>query len=316
VKTILLGANGQLGRSFVGSEGLRRLGQLVFATRDGSAPGGIPSEIADLGEPRALIALLDRVKPNVIINAAAYTAVDRAEVEEPLATAINGQAPGILGSWAAVNNALVLHYSTDYIFDGKGDMPYAVDDQPAPLSAYGRSKLSGEQALRSSGAQHLIFRTAWVYSAQGNNFLRTMLRLGAERPELRVVGDQFGTPTTTDLIVEASLTALALWQKTPSEQKHSLLGTYHLVADGVTTWHGFATSIVQKAVAKGLIQAPGPRIIAIGTEDYPTPATRPAWSVLDNSSFSQRYGFTFPDWHLGLDQVINSLYLEANGKSC
>jgi dTDP-4-dehydrorhamnose reductase len=229
---------------------------------------------------------------------------------------INGEAPGVIGQWAADNGALVVHYSTDYVFDGSQKTPYGTDDKPAPLSSYGRSKLSGEHALRQSGASHFIFRTAWVYSAHGHNFLRTMLRLAGERTELRVVADQFGSPTTTNLIVEATLAAVDRWQKAPPEQRQSLTGTHHLVASGVTTWHDFATAIIQEAVAKGLLQSPGPRIIPIDTESYPTPAKRPTWSVLDSSSFCRQFGVALPDWRLGLAGVINELYLEANGKSC
>jgi dTDP-4-dehydrorhamnose reductase len=316
MKTLLLGAHGQLGRSFAKSEELLRWGRVVLATRDGTMPDMGYAEVADLSDSKTLVALLDRVKPELIINAAAYTAVDRAEREEALATVINGEAPGVLGRWAAANGALVVHYSTDYVFDGSGRTPYAVDDNPAPLNAYGRSKLAGERALRESGAQHFIFRTAWVYSAYGNNFLRTVLRLAGEHLELKIVGDQFGTPTSTNLIVNASVAALAVWQRTPPDQRRSLTGTHHLVANGVTTWHGFATAIIEEAVARGILQAPAPRIVPIGTEGYPTPAKRPAWSVLDSSGFSQQFGVTLPDWRLGLDTVINELYLEANGKSC
>lgn len=316
MKTLVLGARGQLGRSFAKSEGLLRQGQVVLATRDGIAHDRRQIEIADLSERGTLPALFDRIQPDVIINAAAYTAVDRAETEESLAAVINGRAPGIIGRWAADNHALVVHYSTDYVFDGNASTPYAVDANTAPLNAYGRTKLAGEHALRESGAQHFIFRTAWVYSAQGNNFLRTMLRLAGERTELRVVGDQFGTPTTTDLIVDASLAAIELWRRTPAEHRRALIGTQHLVASGVTTWHGFATAIFETAIAKGLLQAPAPRIIPIDTESYPTPAKRPAWSVLDNSGFSHQFGFTLPDWRAGLNKIINELYLEANGQSC
>lgn len=316
MKTLILGARGQLGRAFAESETLRSRGPVVLATRDGAMAGMAPTEVADLAEPETLTALLDRVHPDLIINAAAYTAVDRAEAEEVLATIINGEAPGVIGRWAAAHGALVVHYSTDYVFDGNADRPYSTDTAPAPLNAYGRSKLLGEQTLRRSGASHFIFRTAWVYSAHGNNFFRTMLRLAREREELRVVGDQCGTPTTTDLIVDASLAAIDMWQKTPAHQRHLLSGTEHLVAGGSTSWHGFATAIMEEAVAQGLLPAPGPRIIPVGTKDYPTPAKRPAWSVLDSSGFSQRFGVTLPDWRAGLNKVINELHLEANEKSC
>lgn len=316
MKILVLGARGQLGRAFAESGTLSLQGRVILATRDGSMPNGQHVEVADLANTSTLPVLLDQIRPDLIINAAAYTAVDRAEMEEPLATAINGDAPGIIGHWAAANGALVVHYSTDYVFDGTAKAPYAIGDETAPINAYGRSKLAGERALRQSGAQHFIFRTSWVYSAHGNNFLRTMLRLARERDELRVVGDQFGAPTTTELIVDASMAAIDLWLRTPQNRRHLLTGTQHLVASGSTTWHGFATAIMEAAGARGLLKAQPPQIIPISTKDYPTPAKRPAWSVLDNSGFSQLFGVTLPDWRAGLNKVINELYLEANGKSC
>ena len=315
MRVLLLGANGHLGRSFVRSEGLNRHGEVMLATRDGLLDGTIPVHKADLANPSELTDLLDRLEPDLVINAAAYTGVDRAEDEESLATLINGHALGVIGGWAAAHGALVVHYSTDYVFDGEKSTPYAVDDPTAPINAYGRSKLLGEHLLRASGAAHLIFRTAWVYSAHGHNFLRSMLRLGRERQELRIVHDQSGTPTTTRLIVDATLAALAAWSKSPAGERKGLAGTYHVVSSGMTTWHDFATRIFQKATSAGLLPL-APKVVAIGTKDFPTPAKRPAWSVLDNSSFSQRFGFVFPDWKAGLDDVINELYVEANGSSC
>ncbi len=268
--------------------------------------GGTAIETADLPHPETLSALLDRVQPDVIVNAAAYTAVDRAEQEEALATRVNGEAVGVIGRWAAAHGALVIHYSTDYVFDGHQSQPYAVDAPTAPLGAYGRSKLAGEQALAESGADHLIFRTAWVYAAHGHNFLRTMLRLGAEREELRVVADQHGAPTDTGLIVAGTLAALDLWLSSDRAQREALAGTHHLVASGATTWHGFASAIFEEAQARGLLPNP-PRTMAIATADYPTPAMRPAWSLLDNRDFQQRFDFPLPDWRAGLVNVIGLL---------
>nr|WP_279236870.1 dTDP-4-dehydrorhamnose reductase [Dyella sp. RRB7] len=311
----MLGANGQLGRSFIKSGGLARYGEVMFATRDGLLNGTIPVKVADLAHPLAVIELLECTKPDLIINAAAYTAVDQAEDEESLATLINGTALDTIGRWAAPHGSLVVHYSTDYVFDGERSVPYAVDAPTAPINAYGRSKLLGEHLLQASGAAQLIFRTAWVYSAHGHNFLRSMLRLGRERRELRIVNDQFGTPTTTGLIVDATLTALDAWFKTPMGQRETLTGTYHVVSSGMTTWHDFATLIFQKASSAGLLPV-APKVKAIGTKDFPTRAKRPAWTVLDNSSFSQRFDFVLPDWKVGLNDVINELYVEANGSSC
>ncbi len=306
MKILLLGAHGQLGRTFLEHGGLATRGQLIAASRDGALTAGGHGEIADLSMPESLRALLERVQPDLIVNAAAYTAVDRAEQEEALATRVNGEAAGVIGRWAAANRALVIHYSTDYVFDGRQSQPYAVDAPPAPLSAYGRSKLAGEQALQTSGADHLIFRTAWVYAAHGHNFLRTMLRLGAERDELRVVADQHGAPTDTGLIVAASLAALDHWRRANATQRKQLGGTHHLVASGATTWHGFASAIFTQAVNRGLL-ARAPRVLPVATADYPTPAQRPAWSLLDNRGFQQLFDFRLPDWREGLGEVIAKL---------
>jgi dTDP-4-dehydrorhamnose reductase len=306
VKILLLGANGQLGRSFLEHGGLAARGELIAASRDGVLVTGGRGEIADLSMPESLPALLDRVRPDLIVNAAAYTAVDRAEQEEELATRVNAEAVGVLGGWSAAHRALVIHYSTDYVFDGKQSQPYAVDAPTGPLGAYGRSKLAGEQALRDSGADHLTFRTAWVYAAHGHNFLRTMLRLGAERDELRVVADQHGAPTDTGLIVDASLAALDRWLQPDTRQRQQLTGTHHLVASGATTWRGFASAIFDQATTIGLITRP-PRVIAISSAEFPTPAVRPEWSLLDNGGFRQHFGYTLPDWQQGLHRVMRRL---------
>jgi dTDP-4-dehydrorhamnose reductase len=232
--------------------------------------------------------------------------VDRAEQEEALATRVNGEAVGVIGRWAAAHDALVVHYSTDYVFDGFASAPYPVDAPTAPLGAYGRSKLAGEEALRTSGAAHFIFRTAWVYAPHGHNFLRTMLRVGAEREELRVVADQLGAPTSTTLIVAGTLAALDAWLGADAARRRVLEGTHHLVASGHTSWHGFATAIFDGAYRRGLI-AHAPRVAAIATADYPTPAQRPAWSVLDNTGFRQCFGYALHDWQTGLHGVLDAL---------
>ncbi|MFC5437009.1 dTDP-4-dehydrorhamnose reductase [Rhodanobacter umsongensis] len=306
MKTLLLGANGQLGRTFLDHGGLAARGELTVASRDGALTHGGHGEIADLSIPESLPALLDRVRPDVIVNAAAYTAVDRAEQEEALATRVNGEAVGVLARWAAAHGALLIHYSTDYVFDGSQSQPYAVDAPTAPLGAYGRSKLAGEQALQGSGADHLTLRTAWVYAAHGHNFLRTMLRLGAERDELRVVADQHGAPTDTGLIVEGTLAALDRWLQSDSSQRRALAGTHHLVASGATSWHGFASAIFEQAAALGML-ARAPRVIPISSAEFPTPAVRPAWSLLDNGGFRQLFDFPLPDWQHGLRNVMRRL---------
>ena len=312
MKTLLLGANGQLGRTFLEHGSLASHGALIAASRDGLLLGGGTGEIADLSAPDTLPSLLDRVRPDVIVNAAAYTAVDRAEQEASLAMRVNGEAVGVLGTWAAAHGALVVHYSTDYVFDGSQPQPYAVGAPAGPLGAYGRSKLAGEDALHDSGAAHLTFRTAWVYAAHGHNFLRTMLRLGAEREELRVVADQHGAPTDTGLIVDASLAALDRWRRADPAQRSRLGGIHHLVASGATTWHGFADAIFEQALAQGLI-ARRPRVIPISTTEFPTPAKRPAWSLLDNSGFQQAFDFPLPDWQRGLHDVIHQLITPVPG---
>lgn len=306
MKILLLGANGQLGRQFIDHGGLASRGTLTLASRDGRLAGGGNAEAIDLSVPEGLPAPLDRLQPQLIVNTAAYTAVDRAEQEEPLATRVNGDAVGVIGHWAAAHEALVIHYSTDYVFDGRQNQPYAVDAPPAPLGAYGRSKLAGETELRGSGAQHLIFRTAWVYAAHGQNFLRTMLRLGAEREELRVVSDQQGAPTDTSLIVKATLAALDAWLAADDTRRERVEGTHHLVASGSTTWHGFATSIFEQAVAHKLVNR-APRVRPIGSAEFPTPAARPASSLLDNTGFQRQFDFALPDWRAGLTGVIDEL---------
>jgi dTDP-4-dehydrorhamnose reductase len=306
VKALLLGANGQLGRTFVAEGGLARRGSLVLASRDGRVADGHDGVVADLSAPASLPALLDTVRPTLIVNAAAYTAVDKAESEESLATRINGEALAVLGAWAARNHARVVHYSTDYVFDGRATTPYGEDTPTAPQNAYGRSKLAGETALRESGASHLLFRTAWVYSAVGHNFLRTMLRLGAEREELRVVADQLGTPTSAMTIVRASLGAIDRWQGNGPGQGGHLDGTYHLTADGSTSWHAFADAILRGAVARGMLERL-PRIVPITTADFPTPAARPAYSVLDTTRFRRAFGLDIPSWETGVEQVLSSL---------
>ena len=306
MRALLLGANGQLGRTFLDHGGLAARGELTAASRDGMLVHGGHGEAADLSIPASLPALLDRLQPDVIVNAAAYTAVDRAEQEEALATRVNGESVGVLGRWAAAHGALVIHYSTDYVFDGRQSQPYVVDAPTGPLGAYGRSKLAGEVALRDSGADHLILRTAWVYAAHGHNFLRTMLRLGTERDELRVVADQHGAPTDAGLIVQGTLAALDRWLPGDRAERRALAGTHHLVSSGATTWHGFACAIFDEAQARGLIPRK-PRVTAIASADYPTPAARPAWSLLDNTEFQRRFGVLLPDWRDGLHGVMAKL---------
>ena len=304
MKILLLGANGQVG--FELTRSLAPLGELVCATRPGTLPGGAPCLSIDLARPESLAATLGAVKADVIVNAAAYTAVDRAEDEPELALRINAQALAEIGAHAASHNALVAHYSTDYVFNGAGSRPYRENDATAPLGAYGRSKLEGENALRSSGCDHLILRTAWVYAARGHNFLRTMLRLARDRDELRVVGDQRGAPTTARLIAAATALALGRLLARRAGEREKLLGTYHLCAAGQCTWFDFAGAIFARAQAAGLM-AGATRLVPISTAEYPTPARRPAYSVLDCSKIRDAFGLYLPDWRNGLDAVIGEL---------
>ncbi|GAP65016.1 dTDP-4-dehydrorhamnose reductase [Mizugakiibacter sediminis] len=304
MRLLLLGANGQVGFELL--RALAPLGDVTATTRGGVLPGGGACERADLDAPATLPALLDRAMPRVIVNAAAYTAVDRAEDEPEAAMRANGEAPGVLGRWAARHGALVVHYSTDYVFDGSAARPYREDDPPGPLGAYGRSKWAGEQALRASGADHLILRTAWVYAARGHNFLRTMLRLAGERERLAVVDDQHGAPTSARLIAAATAAALARWLDWDAPRRRAALGTHHLVASGRTTWCDFARAIFAQAAAAGVI-ARAPRVEAIPTRAYPTQARRPAWSVLDTTRLRETFGLHLPEWRDDLTQVVGEL---------
>ncbi|MGH8211939.1 MAG: dTDP-4-dehydrorhamnose reductase [Rhodanobacteraceae bacterium] len=284
-----------------------RTGEIIPATRDGQLDGA-GCERIDLADPDNLRAALDRVGPDLIVNAAAYTAVDRAEDEPDLAMRVNGEAVGVLGEWAARHDARVVHYSTDYVFDGRAKKPYREDDAPHPLGEYGRSKLAGELALRASGASFLILRTAWVYSPRGNNFLRTMLRLGGERDALRVVDDQVGAPTPAELIARVTAQILPRWFNVDEGDMtgHSLDGVYHLTSGGETNWCEFARAIFSRARHAGSL-ARVPQVEAIGTSEYPTRARRPAYSVLDTSLLRETFGVELPDWHEGLDGVFEDL---------
>ena len=295
MRVLLLGADGQLGTEL--RRRLAPLGELVAATRDGTLDDG-RCEAADFSEPGTLPALVARVAPDVVVNAAAHTAVDRAEQERDLSFRLNAEAPAALAAACRDRGARFVHYSTDYVFDGRGTRPYREDDPTAPLGVYGASKLAGEEAVRASGADAMIFRTAWVYASHSHNFLRTMLRVGAERDELRVVADQVGTPTPAALI--ADVTARALRHATGRS------GTWHVTPAGQTSWHGFAEAIFAGAVARGLL-ARAPKVHAITTIDYPTPAARPGYSVLDTGKLQRDFGIGLPDWRDGLDRVLDEL---------
>jgi dTDP-4-dehydrorhamnose reductase len=302
MKLLLLGADGQVGYEL--HRALAPLGEVVAATLKGVLPGGARCASADLEAREALAGLIREVHPTWIVNAAAYTAVDRAEDEADLARRINAEAVGQMGIEAQAIGAGVVHYSTDYVFGGDATRPYREDDPTAPLGVYGRTKLAGEQALRESGAPHLILRTAWVYAARGHNFLLTMLKLARERDRLRVVADQHGAPTPARWLAATTAALLARLGAAPTPGAR--LGTYHVVAGGETTWHGFAEAIVGAAQRAGLIERAVP-VEAITAAEFPTRARRPTYSVLDTGRLAADHGLMLPNWRVGLEQCIAEL---------
>ncbi|HET6430829.1 dTDP-4-dehydrorhamnose reductase [Dyella sp.] len=306
MKTLLLGANGLLGRDLHEALARHPALELTPATRDGRHGSGALAESVELTSEAALSALLDRVAPQLIVNAAAYTAVDQAELDEPLATRVNGDVPRQLGRWAAAHGALVVHYSTDYVFDGSQNAAYTPASPTAPLGVYGRSKLAGERALQASGAAHMIFRTAWLYGRHGPNFLFTMLRRAAERAPLRVVDDQHGTPTGTPRVAAGTCAALARWLAAEAGERQSMQGIHHLVASGATTWHGFATEIMAQASAAGLLDAT-PAIEAVDSAMFSARARRPRHAVLENRGFTETFGAVLPPWQEDLRDFVQGL---------
>lgn len=294
--SLVFGANGQVGQELL--HALLPLGEVVGTTRSGVRPDGGACLKADFADAESVVAVLEATQPARVINAAAYTAVDKAENEPVSAQAANAETPGEIARWCAANDVPLVHYSTDYVFDGAGVRPYRPDDATAPLGVYGASKLAGEQAIRAAGGRHLIFRTSWVYAAHGQNFLRTMLRVGADRDVLRVVADQIGTPTPAALIADVTTRVLG------GDCARS--GIWHLTATGETSWHGFAEAIFNGAVERGLITR-APRVEAITTADYPTPARRPAYSRLDTATLGRDFGVALPDWRTALGGVLDTM---------
>ncbi|MGA9342752.1 MAG: dTDP-4-dehydrorhamnose reductase [Rhodanobacteraceae bacterium] len=309
MKILLLGAKGQVGDAL--REVLAEAGDLTCATRDGKLGNGAACIAADLSDPQSLAAALEHGNPEILVNAAAYTAVDRAEDESDLADRVNHRAVGEIGAWASRRGATVVHYSTDYVFDGRATRPYREQDATGPLGVYGRSKLAGEEALTRSGAAHLILRTAWVYSTRGHNFLRTILRLADEREELRIVSDQIGAPTPASLIAATTATMLAQWRSLGDDQRHDLSGIWHLTAAGQCSWFEFANAIVDEAHSVGVI-ARAPRVLPISTADYPTRARRPAYSVLDCGKLEKAFAVDFPNWRPSLQRSIAKLAGETS----
>lgn len=277
MRFLLTGRNGQVGWEL--ERALASLGEVIACDR----------QALDLAKPEQIVARVRETRPDVIVNAAAYTAVDLAEQEPGQAMAINGTAPGILAEEARRLGSLLVHYSTDYVFNGKKDSPYTEEDLPDPISVYGKTKLTGERAIRESGCRHLILRTAWVYSDRGKNFLLTILRLAKEKPELRVVDDQHGAPTWARDIAAASVKILQ-HQTQPD-------GIFHLTAAGDTTWCRFAKAIIS---ASGL-QTP---VVPIASSEYPVAAARPANSLLSNAKLRDTFGFSLGEWSAGLNQCL------------
>lgn len=289
VKILLFGKIGQVGWEL--RRTLAPLGQLVC----------VDFPQVDLTNPDSIRGWIRDTAPDLIINAAAYTAVDKAETETALATKINGDAPGIMAEEAKQRGALLVHYSTDYIFDGSKPSPYDEEDAPHPLGAYGRSKLAGDTAIQQVGGRHLIFRLCWVYGARGSNFMLTMMRLAREREQLKVVHDQIGCPTPSRLIAET--TALALQQVRATGDRDRFTGTYHLCCAGQTSWHGFASAIIGHLPAA---ERKCREILAVPSTEYPTPTQRPAYSVMTCGKLHRTFGLALPDWQDSLRLVLDA----------
>jgi dTDP-4-dehydrorhamnose reductase len=293
---LLFGKGGQVGWEL--QRALAPLGDVVALDFDSTTLH------ADFSRPEGLADTVRAVRPTVIVNAAAHTAVDKAEAEPELARAINATAPAVLAREAAALGATLVHYSTDYVFDGTGSAARSEQAPTGPLGVYGLTKLEGEQALQASGCRHLILRTSWVYAARGGNFAKTMLRLAAERDELRVIDDQVGAPTGAELLADCTAHALRALAERPE-----LAGLYHLAAASETSWHGYARHVIERARSAGRpIKVAADRLLPIPTSAYPTPARRPLNSRLDCSRFTQAFGLRLPPWQQGVDRMLDELF--------
>jgi dTDP-4-dehydrorhamnose reductase len=298
MRILLLGCNGQVGWELQRS--LSVLGD-VIALGSGSAPNpdGLCGNLTDLA---GLAATVQTVKPDVIVNAAAHTAVDKAESEPELARTLNALAPGVLAQEATKLGAWLVHYSTDYVFDGSGSRPWQETDATGPLSVYGRTKLEGEAAV-ATNPKHLILRTSWVYAARGGNFAKTMLRLATERDALSVIDDQFGAPTSAELLADVTAHAIRA-----AIAKPELAGLYHCVAAGQTSWHGYARFVLETAQALGHTLKAGPgQVQPTSTANYPTPAQRPLNSRLNTSKLQQAFGLHLPHWQTGVARMLGEI---------
>jgi dTDP-4-dehydrorhamnose reductase len=293
MKILLLGMNGQVGWELQRS--LAPLGELLALDFDSPGPWS-----ADFCRPESLATTVRAVAPQIIVNAAAHTAVDKAESEPELARTINATAPSVLAREAATLGAWLVHYSTDYVFDGGGSTPWVEDSPTGPLSVYGRTKLEGEQLIRASGCRHLIFRTSWVYAARGGNFARTMLKLAAERDKLSVIDDQIGAPTGADLLADVTAHALRT-----ALQQPEVSGTYHAVAAGETSWHGYARHVIDFAREAGRPVKVAPEAIeAVPSAAFPTPARRPNNSRMNTDKIRATFRLTLPKWQTGVERML------------
>ena len=291
MKILLLGKNGQVGWELQRS--LAPLGQII----------ALDSSQANFAQPEQVLEHVRAAQARVIVNAAAYTAVDKAEAEPELARQVNAVTPGLIAAEAAKQGALFVHYSTDYVFDGKGDEPRNELSPTGPLGVYGRTKLEGEQAIQASGCAHLIFRTSWVYAARGGNFAKTMLRLAAERDQLKVIADQIGAPTGADLIADITAHAIRDTLRQPAVQ-----GLYNLVADGQTSWYDYARYVIEWARANGQsIRVQPDAIAAIPTAEYPTPARRPLNSRLNTHKLQAAFDLQLPYWQQGVERMLTEI---------
>ncbi|HPK33048.1 MAG TPA: dTDP-4-dehydrorhamnose reductase [Ottowia sp.] len=293
MKILLLGKNGQVGWELQRS--LAPLGELVALDRQGA-----PGLVGDVSDLEGLAATVRALRPQLIVNAAAHTAVDKAESEPDLARRLNAEAPAVLAREAAACGALLVHYSTDYVFDGSGERPWREDDATGPLGVYGRTKLEGEQAIAASGCRHLILRTSWVYAARGGNFAKTMLRLARERERLTVIDDQWGAPTGAELIADVTAQAVAQLRQVPGKG-----GLYHLAAAGATTWFEYAKYVLAEAQrAQPAIEMKVTEVTPIATRDYPTPARRPHNSRLDCTRLQAAFDLRLPPWQDGVRRML------------
>ncbi|QNP49971.1 dTDP-4-dehydrorhamnose reductase [Diaphorobacter aerolatus] len=295
MKILLLGKGGQVGWELQRS--LSVLGQVTALDFDSTDHCG------DFSNPEGVAAAVRTLSPDVIVNAAAHTAVDKAESEPELARKLNATTPGLIAEEAARLGAWLVHYSTDYVFDGSGERPWVETDVAGPLSVYGSTKREGEELIRASGARHLILRTSWVYAARGGNFAKTMLRLAQERERLTVIDDQFGAPTGADLLADVTAHAIRHLQRRPEEA-----GLYHCVAGGVTTWFDYAKFVIERAQKiQPALQIKATEIAPVPTSAFPTPAQRPHNSRLDTSRLQSTFGLTLPHWQQGVERMLTEI---------